>query len=131
VDIATHLFPGNEANGPERPVVTWHHFLSWQISSQDVSRNNQNDNVMNARNLISGLMIGAVLGAAAGLLLAPASGEKTRKKLVKSSEKLKNNVKDYVEGSVGALRDQFNEKIDQLARRGKESINHVSERVKV
>lgn len=86
---------------------------------------------MNAKNLIGGLMIGAALGVAAGLLLAPASGEKTRKKIAKDSVNLKNKVKNYVEYSVGALRDQFNEKIDQLAKRGKETINHVSDKVKV
>ena len=85
---------------------------------------------MNAKNLIGGLMIGAILGAAAGLLLAPASGDRTMKKIGKGSLKLKKNLKQYVEGSVGALRDQFNEKIDHLAKRGKESINHVSEKVK-
>jgi len=65
---------------------------------------------MNAKNLIGGLVIGAIVGAAAGLLLAPASGERTMRKIGKGSLKLKKNLKQYVEGSVGALRDQFNEK---------------------
>jgi len=86
---------------------------------------------MNAKNLIGGMILGAALGVAAGLLLAPVSGEKTRKRLLKGSEKLKNTVKNYVETSVNGLRDQFNEKIDQFAKRGKETINHVSEKVKV
>lgn len=86
---------------------------------------------MNAKNLIGGMIVGIALGVAAGLLLAPTSGEKTRKKLSKVPLKLKNKVKDYVETSVGDLRDQFNERIDQIAKRGKETINHVSEKVKV
>ena len=86
---------------------------------------------MNAKSLIGGMMVGVALGVAAGLLLAPSSGEKTRRKLIKGSAKIKNNVKDYVESSVDGLRDQFNEKIDQIAKKGKETINHVSERVKV
>ena len=94
-------------------------------------KNNQNDKNMNARNLIGGMIVGVALGVAAGLLLAPTSGEKTRKKLVKAPLKLKNKVKHYVESSVSDLRDQFNERIDQLARRGKETINHVSDKVKV
>ena len=77
------------------------------------------------------MIVGIALGVAAGLLLAPTSGEKTRKKLAKVPLKLKNKVKDYVETSVGDLRDQFNERIDQIAKRGKETINHVSEKVKV
>jgi gas vesicle protein len=86
---------------------------------------------MEAKNLIGGFIAGATIGVAAGLLLAPTSGEQTRKKLVKGSLKLKNNVVEYVDDSIAALRDQFNTKVDQLARRGKETINHVSEKVKV
>lgn len=85
---------------------------------------------MEAKNIIGGFIAGAALGVAAGLLLAPASGVKTRKKLMRGSMKVKDNVVDYVETSMDSLRSQFNEKIDALAKRGKEVINHASERVK-
>jgi gas vesicle protein len=89
------------------------------------------DKVMEAKNLIGGFIAGAALGVAAGLLLAPYSGERTRKKLVKGSSKLRKNVIDYVETSMDDMRSQFNDKIDQLARRGKETLNHASEKVKI
>ena len=37
---------------------------------------------------ISGLLLGSVIGAGAGLLLAPSTGKQTRKKLGKKSKKL-------------------------------------------
>lgn len=86
---------------------------------------------MEAKNWIGGMFVGAAIGVAAGLLLAPRSGEKTRRKLVKGSMKIKKNVADYVEHSLEDLKGQFNEKIDQLARRGKDGINHASEKVKI
>lgn len=86
---------------------------------------------MDAKNLMGGLIVGAALGITAGLLLAPRSGDKTKKKLMKGSLKLKRDVVNYVDGSVDELRSQFNDKIDQLAKRSKETINHVSDRVKV
>jgi gas vesicle protein len=86
---------------------------------------------MNAKSLIGGLLAGAALGVAAGILLAPASGVQTRKKLVKGSAKLKDELLSSVEESLDALREQFNSKIDRLAKQGKETINHTSERVKV
>ncbi|MBL7841764.1 MAG: YtxH domain-containing protein [Cyclobacteriaceae bacterium] len=86
---------------------------------------------MNAKSLIGGLLAGAALGVAAGILLAPASGVQTRKKLIKGSNKLKDELLSSVEESLDALRDQFNAKIDRLAKQGKEAINHTSERVKV
>ncbi len=86
---------------------------------------------MNAKSLIGGLLAGAALGVAAGILLAPASGVQTRKKLIKGSNKLKDELLSSVEESLDALREQFNAKIDRLAKQGKEAINHTSERVKV
>lgn len=84
-----------------------------------------------AKSLIGGLLAGAAIGLAAGILLAPGSGAQTRKKLVKGSSKLKDEVLSSVEDSLDALREQFNAKIDKLAGKGKEAINHTSERVKV
>jgi gas vesicle protein len=86
---------------------------------------------MNAKSLIGGLLAGAALGVAAGILLAPSSGVQTRKKLIKGSTKLKEELLSSVEDSLDALRAQFNSKIDKLAKQGKETINHTSERVKV
>lgn len=76
-------------------------------------------------------MFGAAVGITAGLLLAPRSGERTKKKLMKGSVKLKKDVVNYIDGSLEDLRNQFNAKIDQLAKRSKETITHVSDRVKV
>jgi gas vesicle protein len=91
---------------------------------------------MNAKSLIGGLLAGAALGLAAGILLAPSSGVQTRKKLIKGSRikgssKLKDELLSSVEDSLDALRAQFNSKIDKMAKQGKEAINHTSERVKV
>jgi gas vesicle protein len=84
---------------------------------------------MNAKNLIGGFIVGAALGAAAGLLLAPASGEKTRRKIVKGSQKVKQSVVDYVEGSIDGLRTQINRRIDQVTGRAKDGVNYAADRV--
>jgi len=86
-----------------------------------------------SKKLIGGLMAGAALGIAVGLLLAPRSGDKTRKKLVNDSLKIKDDVLSTVEGSIDSLRRQFNSKFDQLARGGKEAVkdtaNYANEKV--
>jgi gas vesicle protein len=86
---------------------------------------------MNAKRVIGGLLVGVAIGAAAGLLMAPYSGAKTRRKLVRGGMKVKKNVIDYVENSIDGLRSQFNDKIDTIARRGKETINGAAEKVKM
>jgi gas vesicle protein len=86
---------------------------------------------MNARNLIGGFLAGAALGVAAGLLMAPYSGAKARRKIMRGSQKIKKNVIDYVENSLDGIRSQFNDKIDKIAKRSKDTINHASEKVKM
>jgi len=86
---------------------------------------------MSAKNLIGGFLAGAALGVAAGLLMAPYSGAKARRKLARGSMRMKKNVVDYVENSIDSLRSQFNDKIDSIAKRGKDTINHASEKVKM
>jgi len=83
---------------------------------------------MNAKNLIGGFIAGAAMGVAAGLLLAPASGVKTRKKLVTDGMKVKKNVVDYVESSIDTLRSQFNRKIDQVSGRAKDTVNYAADK---
>ncbi|HTE31015.1 MAG TPA: YtxH domain-containing protein [Chryseolinea sp.] len=84
-----------------------------------------------SKKLIGGLMAGAALGIAVGLLLAPRSGEKTRKKLLDTSFKLKDDVMASVEGSIEALRKQVNQKIDRLAGGSKDVVNSLAEKSKV
>ena len=84
----------------------------------------------NQQKLVGGLIAGAVLGIAVGMLLAP-GGEKTRRKIIDGSMGLKDDVMASVNGSIESLRKQFANKIDQLARGGKEVVNHTSEKVKV
>lgn len=85
----------------------------------------------NSKKLIGGLLAGAAIGIAIGVLLAPNSGIKTRKKLIGGSLRLKDDVMSSVEDTLESLRKQFNQKIDQIAKSGKDAINHTSERVKV
>gem|GEM_PF-548411 len=114
-----------------QPVFIWHSlfYSKGNLAACGITYKLKKD--MEAKNLIGGLLVGAAVGITAGLLLAPRSGERTKKKLMKGSVKLKKDVVSYIDGSLEDLRSQFNDKIDKLARRSKETINHVSDRVKV
>jgi len=85
----------------------------------------------NQKKLMAGLIAGTLLGVAAGILLAPSSGQKTRKKIIDDTLGLKNDLMASVNESIDGLRKQFISKIDQLARGGKEVVNHASEKAKV
>jgi gas vesicle protein len=86
---------------------------------------------MNSKNLIGGLLAGAAVGVAIGMLLAPASGKETKARLVKGSNKLVDDLKGTVEDSVQSLKNQFNEAVDGVTKKGKEAANGAREGAKV
>lgn len=83
---------------------------------------------METKKLIGGFIVGAALGVAAGLLFAPASGERTRKKLIKGSKRIKDDVLEYIEDSIDTLKTQVNDRIDQVTSKGRELFNHASDK---
>jgi gas vesicle protein len=86
---------------------------------------------MNAKSLIGGLLAGAAVGVAVGMLLAPDSGAKTQEKLMRGARKLGDDLMRTAEGSIQSVKNRFNSKVDEVAERGKEGISRASERAKV
>jgi gas vesicle protein len=78
--------------------------------------------MMNAKNLIGGLLAGAALGVAIGMLLAPSSGEVTRGKIAKGSRKLTDDLKGSLEDSIDSVKSKFNFGLEDLARKGKDVL---------
>jgi gas vesicle protein len=85
---------------------------------------------MDAKNLIGGLLAGAAIGVAIGMLLAPTSGENTRGNIAKGSRKLVDGVKGSVEDSMESLKNRFSNGIDELARKGIDVLNTANDRLK-
>lgn len=86
---------------------------------------------MNAKNLIGGLLAGAAVGVAIGILLAPSSGKETQAKLMKGTGKLVDGIKGALEDSVDSLKYQFNETVDGAAKKGKEMVSNARDAAKV
>jgi gas vesicle protein len=90
---------------------------------------------MNAKNLIGGLLAGLGIGVAIGILIAPASGKKTRDDLIKGSRKLTDSLKRTltaaVEDSVESLKSRFGTGLDESGRMGKEVLTPGNDRIKI
>ncbi len=86
---------------------------------------------MDAKNLIGGLLAGAAVGVAIGMLLAPDSGANTRKKITDGSKKLTDALRDSVDGSLDTLKEKFNSGMDEVARKGKDALYNTNEKIKV
>jgi gas vesicle protein len=82
------------------------------------------------KNMIGGLLAVAI-GVAVGVMLAPRSGEQTRKKMTRKSKRFALDIKDAIEDGIGSLKDQFNSAVEETAKRGKSAISNASERVKI
>ena len=86
---------------------------------------------MDSKKMIGGLLAAAAVGVAIGILLAPASGEVTRARLVKGSRKLADDLQGTVEGSIESLKEKFTTGVDQVVKRGKELIGRGSDGAQV
>jgi len=86
---------------------------------------------MNAKSLIGGILAGAAIGVAIGMLLAPSSGAKTRGKIAKAARDLGDSLKETAGNSVHALKEKFNSKVDETAQRGREALTSASEKIRI
>jgi hypothetical protein len=67
----------------------------------------QKSNKMNSK-LIIGFLVGAVVGGALGILLAPDKGSETRRKIIEKG----NDIGDSVTEFGGTVRDKFNQMVN-------------------
>lgn len=84
---------------------------------------------MSAINVLKGLLIGGAVGLAAGILLAPESGKKTRKKLYQKANDVKEDAVSQVSDAVHSLKSQLNDRIDDLTKQTKSLVKAGSEKI--
>jgi gas vesicle protein len=89
-----------------------------------------------AKPVVTGLLIGGLIGAATALLMAPRSGEETRTEIRNKALEYRDRTKDVLNETVSQakskahdLKDGVMEKADELRHRGKEVADEQLERV--
>jgi gas vesicle protein len=85
----------------------------------------------NTAKIIGGFLAGAALGVAAGVLIAPESGRKTRKKIADRSKEMSDHLADSVSKTMDTVKSSYNKKLDEYASTGKSSIDAVKDKIKV
>ncbi|MEZ4906864.1 MAG: YtxH domain-containing protein [Saprospiraceae bacterium] len=86
---------------------------------------------MSKKNEFLNLVGGIFIGAAVGILLAPESGNKTRKKLKKKFDEIKDNAVDYGESKASELLHKTDKYVDELKTKIKnleDQINYQKEK---
>jgi len=63
--------------------------------------------------MLAGIIIGAALGAVAGILFAPDKGSVTRKKIADKAKETVEELKETFSGKIEEVKDFVSEKIDK------------------
>lgn len=80
---------------------------------------------METKTFTGGLLAGALLGIAVGILLANSTSGETKEKLVKGAKKVTDALGDTVNDAIGGVKEQYDDAVEQ-ARKGKETIKSYS-----
>ena len=80
--------------------------------------------------VIGGFLAGAAVGAIAGILIAPDKGSRTRKKLQDETRKLSDQVAESLSHSLKAFKEDYNDRLEKYADKGKSSIDTVRDKMK-
>lgn len=76
--------------------------------------------------VLGGFLLGSVAGVAAGMLLAPRSGRKTRKKLINKSKKVASDIADTANTKMRDAVKAYNQRVDKFKGNGKSAVDELS-----
>ncbi len=86
---------------------------------------------MDAKNLTIGLLAGAAIGVAIGVLLAPSSGKETRRNIKLGSRRLADSLSGSVKDTYETLNHKFSNGIGEFVRHGEELAGMTNEKSKL
>ncbi|MDX1495613.1 MAG: YtxH domain-containing protein [Longimicrobiales bacterium] len=69
------------------------------------------DSEREAVSFVSGLILGAIIGAGVAMLTAPQPGRKTRKRIKKSAKRLRGTATDRLDDLAGEIKDKVDEAV--------------------
>lgn len=78
-----------------------------------------------------GFLVGAATGAAIGLLMAPAKGSDTRKKIQGKLDHATEDIMDSASRYVGKAKEQYNTSVQKAAKSTKKGIDTLQSKVTV
>ncbi|MDB5242880.1 MAG: hypothetical protein JWP57_3505 [Spirosoma sp.] len=74
---------------------------------------------------LPGIIVGLAVGAAVGLLLAPQSGKKTRKRITSESDSFFKDLQDQLQAGLENIKSQYNNYVDTASSKTEDAVKQV------
>ena len=74
---------------------------------------------------LPGILVGLAVGAVVGLLLAPESGKKTRKKISSESDSFFKDLQDQLQTGLENIKNQYNDYVDTAASKTQDAVKQA------
>lgn len=79
---------------------------------------------------LPGILVGLAIGAVVGLLIAPESGKKTRKRISSESDSFFKDLQDQLQSGLENIKSQYNDYVDAAADKSKDVVNQAKKKAK-
>ncbi|QIP16705.1 YtxH domain-containing protein [Spirosoma aureum] len=79
---------------------------------------------------LPGILVGLAVGAIVGVLLAPESGKKTRKRISSESDSFFKDLQDQLQSGLDNIRSQYNDYVDSAVSKTQDAVSQVKKKAK-
>lgn len=79
---------------------------------------------------LPGIIVGLAVGAVVGILLAPESGKKTRKRITSESDSFFKDLQDQLQSGLESIKSQYNDYVDSATEKTQDLVSQAKRKVK-
>ncbi|GAB3751936.1 YtxH domain-containing protein [Spirosoma pomorum] len=78
---------------------------------------------------LPGILVGLAVGAVVGVLLAPSSGKKTRKRITSETDSFFKDLQDQLQSGLDNIKSQYNDYVDAASSKTEDLISQAKKKV--
>lgn len=80
---------------------------------------------------LPGIIVGLAVGAVVGILLAPESGKKTRKRISSESDSFFKDLQDQLHSGLESIRGQYEDYVDSATEKTEDLVSKAKKKAKL
>jgi gas vesicle protein len=78
---------------------------------------------------LPGILVGLAVGAVVGVLLAPSSGKKTRKRISSDTDSFFKDLQEQLQSGLDNIKSQYNDYVDAASSKADDLISQAKKKV--